>query len=131
MLYPALALRDCGHCLEHLYDLETGYATTQTRTGQFVKRAKNDPAACRTPRGCPKGTAENQVSLSRKNERAYRFHLKCEALGSFPDDGIVRRNAGFIAMAREQAGMQLEWRQQNHNRIMAELLSTAIKLRTI
>jgi hypothetical protein len=34
--------------------------------------------------------------MSSRNRQALRYHLECDAVGRFPDDPIVRRNARLI-----------------------------------
>jgi len=46
--------------------------------------------------GCPKGTPENSIELSQKNLQAWHHYQECRAVGNFPDDPIVRRNAALI-----------------------------------
>lgn len=47
-------------------------------------------------RSCPKGTPESPKTLSAENELCYEHFLECQAVGSFPDDSVVRRNAKVI-----------------------------------
>jgi hypothetical protein len=58
-------------------------------------------APCRTQRGCPKGTPEKPNSLWPENEQCYQHYQECKAVGSFPDDPIVRRNAAEIRRLEE------------------------------
>lgn len=60
------------------------------------------PPPCRTNQGCPKGTPENSKELSNKNRLAYDHYLQCKAIGKFPDDAIVYRNAGIIRRIEDQ-----------------------------
>lgn len=54
-------------------------------------------APCRDPnRGCPKGTPENQRTLWPENELCYEHYRECRAVGRFPNDSVVRRNAAII-----------------------------------
>lgn len=41
--------------------------------------------------------------LSEKNWRAWGFHQECAAVGKFPDDDIVRRNAALIKRIEDMA----------------------------
>lgn len=83
-----------------MYDEETGEA--KTFHGKPVPRPPNTHPPCRyqdpkKPQGrCPKGTPENQKSLTEKNLLAWQHYLECKAVGDFPDDPIVRSNAGII-----------------------------------
>lgn len=54
-------------------------------------------APCRTEKGCPKGTPEEPKTLWPENELFYEFYKQCKAVGQWPDDPIVRRNAAVIA----------------------------------
>ena len=70
---------------------------------------------CRTPAGCPKGTPENQLSLSPQNWLAFRHYRECQAVGYSPeerDDPIVRRNASLISAAesRKEKQDESDWR---------------------
>lgn len=95
--YPAIAFRDCGHCQLYHYDEETGQPY-EGRDGQPARRHKGCPPPCRNHIGCPKGTPENSKALSPKNQQAYEHYRECKAVGQFPDDATVRRNAAIIAM---------------------------------
>ncbi|WP_417390217.1 hypothetical protein [Gimesia sp.] len=91
---PEVAFRDCDHCLVNLYDESTG--KVKMFHGQPVERLPSVPAPCRTDKGCPKGTPEDQKVLSAKNQRAYQHWKECKAVGQFPDDGLVRFHASII-----------------------------------
>ena len=96
LLHPGVAYRDCAHCEKFHYDEDTG-EVHQWR-GQPMERRGNDKAPCRMkPDGCPKGTPEEPKSLTPKNRQAYHYYLECKAVGEFPRDPIVRRNAALIA----------------------------------
>jgi hypothetical protein len=43
------------------------------------------------------------VELSPKNEAAMRHYFECRAIGRFPDDEIVRRNAMIIRRLEDTA----------------------------
>lgn len=60
------------------------------------------PPPCRTNQGCPKGTPENSKELSSKNRQAYEHYLQCKAVGKFPEDAIVYRNAGIIRQIEDR-----------------------------
>lgn len=99
---PRLYHRDCNDCLAHQYSEETGERLE--RGGQPQKRHFACPPPCRTPEGCPKGTAENQNVLLPKNREAFRHYQECEAVGFSTveaRDSIVRRNASIIKTEKD------------------------------
>ena len=66
-------------------------------------------APCRDPsRGCPKGSPENPKTLLPCNEIAYEHYRECRAVGQFPDDPIVRRNAAIIRGIEDDAANKSE-----------------------
>lgn len=104
---PSVALRDCRDCLLHTYDEKTGKrAEWPPGSGRPVKRPPKCPAPCRTRAGCPKGAPAGETGskeLSVKNLIAYRHHRTCRAVGRFPADATVERNAMLIEAAEESA----------------------------
>jgi hypothetical protein len=90
---------------------------------------RNVPLPCRSAAGCRKGTPERQLSLNEKNRRAYRHYLTCKATGAWPDDGMVRRNAGIIEAAISSAEITQTWLTKKHHERLEELLRIAIKSR--
>lgn len=93
MLHPKVAFRDCNECLKWQYDEETG--EIKQRHGQPMRRISKP--WCMIPNlGCPKGHIDNPKGLSPKNIRAWGHYLECRAVGKFPEDATVRRNAGII-----------------------------------
>ena len=104
LYHPQVAKRDCGHCQKFHYDEDSGLPVQDSRggcigDGQYLYR--RGPTPCRTSKGCPKGTPENPATLSERNRQAYRHYLECKAVGDFPGDSIVRRNAGIIRSIEE------------------------------
>lgn len=97
LLHPEVAIRDCADCLLHLYDEKTGEVVIG-RNKKPRKRDKSCLAPCvKDPeKGCPKGTAKNQKSLTAQNQEAYEHYKRCRAVNRFPDDPIVERNAVII-----------------------------------
>lgn len=105
-LHPAVANRNCWHCLDFDYDEKTG-RPRKGRDGQYEKRLPNCPAPCRRAfvdgeSECPKGTPENSRALTEANKAAYEHYLECRAVGVFPDDPIVSRNARVIRDVEDQ-----------------------------
>ncbi len=65
--------------------------------GQVIPRPSGKFAPCRydaTP--CPKGTPEKSRMHNPTNVLVWQHFQECDAVGVFPDDPIVRRNAATI-----------------------------------
>ena len=97
-MHPEVAAVSCQDCQTWMYDEKW---QREQRAGQDVPR----PPGCKTPCwSCPKipkgapPRPSSAVELSEKNVRAYNFHEECVAVGDFPRDAIVRRNARLITM---------------------------------
>ena len=109
ILHPEISYRDCGDCQTYVYDEKKG-----ERLMQFDKPMKRPPGnlpPCRMRKGgCPKGTPEEPRSLTDQNWRAYQHYSECRAVGQFPADPIVRRNAAIIRQAEDAANQELNWR---------------------
>jgi len=101
ILHPQVAYRDCADCEKNLYDADTGERQLD-RNGNPIPRVKGTFAPCRyidprQPEGrCPKGTPEKSKALTDRNVLAWQHYRECKAVGQFPDDPIVRKNAGLI-----------------------------------
>ena len=66
-------------------------------------------APCRDPeRGCPKGTPEHPRTLLPENELAYEHYRECRAVGEFPDDAVVRRNAAIIRKVEDEVEIRAD-----------------------
>ncbi len=90
---------DCDLC--QLYMVDDSWKFERDRRGELELRLLDQGpsflAACRDPnRGCHKGTPENPRTLSPENEQCYEHYLECVAVGQFPDEPVVRRNAAVI-----------------------------------
>lgn len=92
--HPLIAERDCEHCQAFQYDENTGLPIEVVK-GSGEYRPRYGPLPCRTT-GCPKGTPEASKSLSERNRKAYLHYRMCRAVGRFPADPIVERNAMII-----------------------------------
>lgn len=101
LLHPHIAFRNCEHCLQYEFNEESG--TVVEFNGKPIVRHPKNPPMCKTPQGCPKGSPEKPNTLSGENKRAYIHYLECKAVGSFPDDPIVRMNARLIQSVLDQA----------------------------
>lgn len=112
LYHPQVARRDCAHCQKFHYDEDTGLPVKDERGGAIgdgTHLYRRGPTPCRTAKGCPKGTPEDPATLNARNREAYRHYLECKAVGNFPGDSIVRRNAGIIRSIEE-----------SHRRLQAE-----------
>ena len=99
-------MRSCDDCLMHVYCEKTGKRSEFH--GEPIKRGKLKPPCEHGDGKCPKGHHSNPVELSSRNLTAYFHYKTCQAVGSFPDDEIVRRNARIIrsiedSVSREQS----------------------------
>ncbi len=103
ILYPAFAKRDCQECLKWQVNENTGEFTTN-RSGERFRR--HTSALCQMSIGCPKGTPEAPMSLTKQNRLAYQHYRECKAVGSFPDDAVVRRNALIVSEAVKRTEAQ-------------------------
>ncbi len=99
---PRLARRSCDDCRKYWY-LDNGLVARRNSTGEKELRPQLALVPCQTEFGCPKGTWEEQKSLNRANNWAYRHFQSCDAAMSFPDDDIVRYNASIIRKAIVEA----------------------------
>ncbi|MGC1274801.1 MAG: hypothetical protein WBC44_13930 [Planctomycetaceae bacterium] len=104
---PRVALRNCSDCLKHVYNEETGKrAEYPPGSGRPVKRPAKNLPPCQTRAGCAKGAPSGEdgcKELSAKNLAAYRHHKTCKAVGRFPRDSTVERNAMLIEAIEDAA----------------------------
>lgn len=106
ILHPGIAYRDCTDCEAHVYDEKTGRRLEVG--GKPVPRPRGTMAPCRLrANGCPKGTPEASRALTEKNRKAFAHYLECRAVGQFPADGIVRRNAAIIRQVMDDCDREL------------------------
>lgn len=102
--YPGLHRRKCSDCQKFWYD-EKSDKPFRTNEGRAILRTVDTPLACTSNDGCPVGTPEKQKRLSLKNRRALAHFQMCDAIGQFPDDPIVARNALVIRRVLSQFGV--------------------------
>lgn len=102
LLHPTVAFRDCGHCQRFLYDETTGEPELKRDRSGPRERDASCPPPCRTREGCPKGTPETSKALTAQNWAAYEHYQECRAVGEFPDDAIVRKNAALIRTVEDR-----------------------------
>ena len=106
LLHTDVAKRSCTDCQKWLYnDRGPGkFGDLMEKNGKPTPR----PAKAKTPcYWCPKIAPDdepipaNAQELTDKNLQAYSHYLECAAVGDFPNDAIVRRNAAIIKGAHE------------------------------
>lgn len=90
---PRLARRSCEEC-KRLWFSETTGLVILRNGGEPLERF--GPTMCETAEGCAKGTPDNPKSLNKTNRWAWAHFRSCDAIGVFPDDSIVKRNAAII-----------------------------------
>lgn len=108
LLHTDVSGRSCADCVKYLYN--------DRGPGKFGERLERKGKPIQRPRGvvtpcmwCPKiapgdpATPAFAQELSEKNLLAYAHYLECSAVGDFPNDPIVRRNAAIIRAAIESA----------------------------
>ena len=105
-------------CLKYQWDEDKGEVILG-RDGEPDERFDACPPPCRTERGCPKGTPENPKTLWTATETCYEHYLECRAVGEFPDDSIVRRNARVI---RELEDLEERQRQGEFQSVLMSLV---------
>ena len=75
-----------------MYNFETG--KPELHRGAPMPRAFNIPPPCK--RTCPKGGPETFSDLLPQNVEAVQHFLECSAVGQFPTDPIVAKNASIL-----------------------------------
>jgi len=97
LAHPRVTQITCKDCKKWQFDFKTG--RKKERAGIPITREVNEPTPCFK---CPKLSGveikkpENSIELNTKNSKAFTKYLEWKATNSFPDDEIVRRNAGMI-----------------------------------
>ena len=122
MLYPQIAFRDCEDCKQWVYDEEMG--EREKKGGEYVPRYKGVKPPCGYSQGCVKGSPENSSALNEQNTQALQFIRECKAVGSFPNDPIVRQNAALIEMAEKSVS---DAKQQELTDYIKALVQMAIR----
>lgn len=104
LLHPNVAERSCEHCQIYMYHHESGRLVLNS-DGTPRQRPRNSKPPCVATEGrpdevrarvCPKISPTAGVELNVRNVEAVNHYLECRAVGVFPDDPIVRRNAAII-----------------------------------
>lgn len=107
--HPEVATRSCAHCQKWRYDEATG-RVAEDAFGQKIPRYNGERLPCHfTPSTCPKGTPDAGIELSDINWQVYLHNRECAAVGDFPNDEVVRRNAAIIFEVEQQIRDQMQW----------------------
>jgi hypothetical protein len=104
-------LPSCGDCEVYVYDLKTGRKVT--KYGRPAKWQKGQQPPCHT---CPKvaigdpptPAGGRKSELTPANERAYAHYRECRAVGRFPEDSRVYRNADIIRQIEDAVAQNRE-----------------------
>jgi hypothetical protein len=98
LMHPEVASRPCEDCRRWIYKHD---GTLMLKAGQPIPRPKGTPTPCQTcpkiPKDAPIKDRSQAIDLSEKNRSAWWHYQQCKAVGQFPDDALVRRNAALIA----------------------------------
>jgi hypothetical protein len=106
LLHPEVAGRSCADCQTYLY-YDRGpndFGPRCERGGKPQRRPKGTGPPCAW---CPKifpgddPAPPNAQDLTPLNEQVYRHYRECRAVGRFPADPVVARNAAVIREVEE------------------------------
>lgn len=99
--------RTCEDCKRFVYrDSPSGMGEMIVRGDGPMKRSVAMPTPCSY---CPKIASGEEAcpengrhsDLTPENHEVLRHYMECKATGLFPDDPIVRQNAGIIRMVED------------------------------
>lgn len=102
--HPEVANRPCEACIFFMYDHKTG-RLERDREGKPIPRPPHSKAPCEyaknadvetRKKACAKVSPDFGIELSERNKQAVQHYKECRAVGQFPEDDIVRRNAAII-----------------------------------
>jgi hypothetical protein len=96
LLHPQLP--SCEDCKRWMYDLKTG--RRDERDGRPIPRPANVGTPCRNCPKIPQGAPpkpESATELTPENLVCVMHYGECKAVGRWPDDGRVARNADLLS----------------------------------
>ena len=111
-----------------MYDEDKGERDVGKDGKPMLRILNGDPchlAPCRdSERGCPKGTPEKPNTLWPENELCYEHYLQCKAVGRFPKEPVVERNAAVIKEAEDaiERGREVEFQSALLNVIASSMV---------
>jgi hypothetical protein len=99
--HPLVWGRTCDDCERYVY-LEDGQLMRRpARTGLPVLRPRGQLTPCpscpKIHRDAPARTRVHADEMTPRNRQAFWHYRQCKAVGIFPDDPVVRRNAAVVA----------------------------------
>jgi hypothetical protein len=107
LLLTRPGLPKCEDCCEWVFDFgEMRWGDYPHGSGKRVRR--HGPPPCGTCPKIPEGETPcpgvgQQSELTPENRMAYQHFSECDAVGEFPRDGRVRRNAAIIRHIKDAA----------------------------
>ena len=105
-MHPEFAGRTCESCVTWSYDEDGQITRKPSRVGLPVRRPKGTPTPChkcpKIPPNAPEKTREHAIEMSERTMATYRHYLECRAVGRFPRDRIVERNAAIIRAVHDE-----------------------------
>lgn len=116
--------RSCESCQTWQYDEKTGQIETLEGTDEKLPRHDPELVPCKAHgMSCPKISPEHEIT--NRNLICLDHYHQCKAVGEFPDDSIVKQNAGIIAEAEREAERSRSEHQQL--RFMSEFAKCILK----
>ena len=103
LVHPKIARLSCQDCIRYL-TVDGEIIRKPALVGLPMVRPPGSPTPCYKCPKIPVGTPPipaNAVEISPKNRLAWLFDCECRAVGKWPDDPIVRRNAAIIRQVRD------------------------------
>lgn len=100
--FPQMVTRTCARCVLFMYDDTPGEMgpPTMLESGKQMARPEGCDPPChqcpKVPYDAPARTREHAIDPPEASYEAVRFYQRCRAVGRFPEDEIVERNAGLI-----------------------------------
>lgn len=100
-------IQSCADCHKYLYSAPGRVSTRGGRAGLPLIKVPRPPGSSTPCESCPKipegmtPAPESAEELTEQNYRAYLHYLECRAVGHWPDDPIVRRNARIIRLVED------------------------------
>ena len=124
LLHPELPT--CGDCQRFVYDPTDGWRRSE-RGGRPTPRESGQPPPCGSCPKVPRGRTPHPahaVELTDDNYQAWVHYQRCKAVGRFPADAIVERNAGLLRTVEEQVAR--EERARSVRAMLAVVTSAAL-----